>query len=63
MLKMIKVFITSGDIELLEKTLNLLLDYEVEQFDDDARNTVISLSRLVNDFKEEIKQNTITFDR
>jgi hypothetical protein len=63
MLKMIKVFITSGDIELLEETLNLLLDYEVEQFDDDARNTVISLSRLVNDFKEEIKQNTITFDR
>ena len=63
MLKMIKVFITSGDIKLLEETLNLLLDYEVEQFDDDARNTVISLSRLVNDFKEEIKQNTITFDR
>jgi hypothetical protein len=63
MLKMIKVFITSGDIKLLEETLNLLLDYEVEQFDDDARNTVISLSRLINDFKEEIKQNTITFDR
>ena len=63
MLKMTKVFITSGDIKLLEETLNLLLDYEVEQFDDDARNTVISLSRLINDFKEEIKQNTITFDR
>lgn len=51
-----QVFLTNGDVEVLDKSLNLLYDYEVEQDCHEARNTVASLSRLISDIKEEFKK-------
>ena len=59
MLKLTRVFITNGDIELLEKSRNLLLDMSEYVEREEAEITILNLSRLIGDFKTEMNNKPI----